>query len=309
MLKLSTLLASILVVGLTVNTSAPLDNTSETQTPETPKRVPETAPQDIQNPPIPTKLTFAGEEVPLHDQDIRERLEREILSNTFYHSKTLQVLKRANRWRQPVEQILEAEGVPTDFFYLAVAESALENGARSPVGATGMWQFMSSVGKEYGLEMNSYVDERRNPYLATKAACAYLNDMKGIFGNWTNSAAAYNRGKTGMSNALREQKVGSYYDLYLNPETYRYVFRILAYKVIMSNPEQYGFALSKEDLYPPFSYTEVKVDSTINDLPDFAKKYKTTYKMLKKYNPWLDQNAKYMLYVGSGKSYTIHIPK
>lgn len=306
MLKLSTFLVSLLVVSLTIGSQ--LDN-DRPETSEPINSLPQSAPQDIQNPPIPNKLTFSGEEVPLTDPDIRERLEREILSNTFYHSKTLQVLKHSYRWQETVTDILEDEGVPSDFFYLAVAESALDNGAQSPAGATGMWQFLSSVAKEYDLEINSYVDERRNPYAATKAASAYLKDMKEIFGTWTNSAAAYNRGKNGMRRALEGQKVDSYYDLYLNPETYRYVFRILAYKVIMSAPEKYGFSLTQKDLYPPFEYTVVQIDSTISDLPVFAQEYNTTYKMLKKYNPWLDQNAKYTLQVSPGKSYTLHIPK
>lgn len=307
MLKFATFIVFLLVVSFVVGSQLEREAPQSSFQPS--RELPQSAPQDIQNPPIPETLTFAGEVVPLDDPDIRERLEREILSNTFYHSKTLQVLKHAHRWEKSVTSILKEEGVPEDFFYLAVAESALDNGARSPAGATGMWQFLSSVAKEYDLEINTYVDERRNPYAATKAASAYLKDMKEIFGNWTNSAAAYNRGKNGMSRALEGQKVDSYYDLYLNPETYRYVFRILAYKVIMNAPEKYGFSLGKDDLYPPFKYTEVVVDETISDLPEFAKEYNTTYKMLKKYNPWLDQNAKYTLVVTNGRSYTLHIPK
>ncbi|MFY0673874.1 MAG: lytic transglycosylase domain-containing protein [Bacteroidia bacterium] len=267
------------------------------------------APQEITSPPVPQKLTFAGEVVPLHQQEIKERLEREILSNTFFHSKTLQILKEANRWKTPIQNALKAEGVPTDFFYLAVAESALDNNAVSSAKAIGMWQFMASVAKDYGLQINTYVDERRNPDLATVAACAYLKDMKEQFGTWTNSAAAYNRGKTGLSNALKGQKVDSYYDLFLNRETYRYIFRILSYKVIMENPEAYGFNLNKDELYPQHEFTTVKVDTTINDLPAFAIKYKTTYKMLKWLNPWLDINARYMLYVPAGTAYEIKIPK
>ena len=265
-------------------------------------------PQQIQSPPIPKTLIFAGEKVPLHDQDVRERLEKELLSNTFFHSKTMQVIKLANRWQAPVVKILKEENVPTDFFYLAVAESSLDNQAISGTKASGMWQFMPTVGQAYGLEVNSYVDQRRDPYLATHAACDYLIEMKELFGTWTNAAAAYNRGRTGLKNALNDQKVDSYYDLYLNQETYRYVFRVLAYKIIMEDPEAYGFNIEKADLYPELKFRELTVDTTISDLPEFAKKFHITYKTLKKYNPWLDHNARYKLVVAPGKSYTLHLP-
>lgn len=281
----------------------------EPMPPSTPYTSPPHIPQDVLNPPIPTKLTFAGEEVPLHDPDIAERLEKEILSNTFYHSKTLQIIKLANRWQGPIEKLMKEHHLPSDFFYLAVAESALDENAVSSSNAVGMWQFMASAGQEYKLEINAYVDQRRDPYLSTIAAAKYISDLKATFGTWTNAAAAYNRGKSGLQNALENQKVDSYYDLFLNPETYRYVFRILAYKAIMESPEKYGFVLTKTDLYPALEYEEIKVDTTINDLPQFAKDHHTTYKMLKKLNPWMDVNAKYMLLVPSGKEYTLRIPK
>ncbi|MBI1183194.1 transglycosylase SLT domain-containing protein [bacterium] len=310
MLKLASFFLALVLLAFTsfVNNQPEAGKTTASL-PLTHNQLPPSAPQEIQSPPIPATLTFAGEKVPLEDADIRERLEKEILSNTFYHSKTLQIIKLANRWRGPIEKVMKENGLPSDFFYLAVAESALDENAVSSASAIGMWQFMASVAKEYDLEINSYVDMRRDPIAATKAASAYLTEMKGIFGSWTNAAAAYNRGKTGLSNALKEQKVSSYYDLYLNPETYRYVFRILAYKAIMEAPAKYGFVLEKDDLYAPFTFTEVTIDSTINDLPAFAQQKGTTYKMLKKLNPWLDINAKYMLYVPSGGSYTLKIPK
>ncbi|MGB0432533.1 MAG: lytic transglycosylase domain-containing protein [Bacteroidia bacterium] len=309
MIKILTVVFALALLVTTSFIGSKQNDASNTE--KTDVETPQTAiaPQNVTAPPLPKKLTFAGEPVPLHDDEVRERLEREILSNTFYHSKTLLILKRANRWKAPVQKILKEQGVPADFFYLAIAESALSNTAVSSASAKGMWQFMASVAKEYGLEINTYVDERRHPEKATKAACDYLNEMKTNFGNWTNSAAAYNRGKTGMRNALREQKVESYYDLYLNPETYRYVFRILSYKVIMENPEAYGISLDNSELYTPFNYTTITVDTTINDLPEFAKKYNTTYKELKRLNPWLDINARYMLYVSAGKSYEIKVPK
>lgn len=305
MFKYFALLSALVILSFNVGVSPIQANEPQ---PDQVTRISNDRPQDIQSPPIPDKLFFAGERVPLNDQDIRERLEKELLSNTFFHSKTLQVIKLANRWKAPVVKILKEQQVPTDFFYLAVAESALDNQAVSSAKARGMWQFLSEVGQSYGLEVNAYVDQRRDPYLATVAACKYLSEMKETFGTWTNSAAAYNRGKTGLGNALKEQKVDSYYDLYLNQETYRYVFRILAYKIIMEDPEAYGFNLQADDLYPRLKFKEVKIDSTIDDLPEFAAKYDITYKTLKKYNPWLDHNARYKLVVSPGKSYTLHIP-
>ena len=207
----------VLILGLGISGVSRKDATSADQ--KLPIPTSPDAPQNIQYPPIPADLTFAGQKVPMDDPDIRERLERELLSNTFYHSKTLQVLKLSTRWKAPITKIMEEEGLPSDFFYLAVAESALDNNAISSAKAIGMWQFMASVGKSYGLEISTYVDQRRDPYLATRAAAAYLKEMKGVFGNWVNAAASYNRGKTGMSNALRDQKVDSYFDLYLNPES------------------------------------------------------------------------------------------
>lgn len=264
--------------------------------------------QEVAPPPIPKRLSFAGERVPLEEDDIRERLEEEIISNTFFHSRTLKILKEVARYRPEIDPILEAEGVPKDFFYLAVAESGLDNMATSPAGAKGMWQIMEATGKHYDLEINNYVDERRNHILAAKAACQFLKKLKDELGSWTNAAAAYNRGESGIKRAIEGQKVDSYYDLYLNQETYRYVFRILAFKLIIENPIAYGFNLTATDLYKPFKYKEIIVDSTISSLPDFAFSHKTNYKELKRLNPWLDHNAKYMLYVGNGKKYKIRVP-
>lgn len=265
--------------------------------------------QAIEPPSIPRTLYFAGEKVPLNDRDVYERLEKEILSNTFFHSRTIKILKEAGRWRPMIEPILKEEGVPVDFFYLAVAESALDNRATSPAGAKGMWQLMAATAKDQDLTIDSYVDQRRDPMLATRAACKHIKELKEEFGSWTSAAAAYNRGESGLRRALEGQKVSSYYDLFLNQETYRYVFRILAYKLILENPINYGFVLSDSDLYPPLNYEVKMVDTTINSLPDFAAKFNTTYKMLKKYNPWLDHNARYMLFVPTGRSYRILIPK
>lgn len=265
--------------------------------------------QEVSTPPIPDQLTFAGEEVPLHDPDVRERLEKELLSNTFFHSRTLAILKKVKRWKPEVDSLLEADSIPKDFFYLAVAESGLENAVGSPAGAKGMWQFLASTGQRYGLEVGTYVDQRKDPHLATKAAAKHLKYLYKMFNSWTASAAAYNRGEHGLVKAFKAQKVESYYDLYLNNETYRYVFRILAFKLIIEQPEKYGFFLNEEDFYQPFEFSEIEVDSTVTDLPQFAKDHQTTYKMLRKYNPWIDPNARYKLIVASDRKYIVRIPK
>ena len=268
------------------------------------------SPQEIQhiiNFPIPDQLTFAGETVPLDDPDVRERLEQELMKNGYLHASTVLLIKRSTRWRPMIEKELEQAGVPKDFFYLAVAESQLSNKAVSYKGALGMWQFLKTTAKEFGLEVNRHVDERKDPYLATQAAIGYLKRAHKKFGNWTLVAAAYNRGMRGLSNALESQKEQSYYDLYLNSETYQYVFRILALKLLLESPETYGFHIAEEDRYQPWEFTEVAVKSPISDLPTFAQEHKTTYKMLKRLNPWLD-SPDYQLPVRKGKTYQIRIP-
>jgi len=253
-------------------------------------------------------LSFCGEEVPLSDPEIAERLEREINALAYYHASTLLVLKRTHRWKEDILKILRAEGIPTDFFYLAVAESNLDNDAESYRQAVGMWQLMDATAKEMGLEVNTYIDERRDPFLSTSAACKYLQQSYSRFGNWTLVAAAYNRGIAGLANALESQMVDSYYDLYLHEQTYRYIFKILAYKVILENPEHYRFQIPENKLYEPWNYREITVSETIPDLPTWAKEYQTTYKYLKLYNPWIT-SIDYSLPVKHEKTYIIRTPR
>ncbi len=215
---------------------------------------------------IPTNLSFAGEKVPVENFDVLESLDREFLVNTYWQSQTLLFLKRANRYFPIIEPILEKNGIPDDFKYLAIAESGLTN-VVSPAGATGVWQIMKTTGKEYDLEINSEVDERYHIEKATEAACKYLNDSYKRFNNWTLVAASYNMGMGGVSKQLTRQKVDSYYDLLLNAETARYVFRIIAIKSVMKDPDKYGFVIRQKDLYTEVPTYEVIVDSTI---PDFA---------------------------------------
>ncbi len=255
--------------------------------------------------PVPHDIDFAGETVPLDDQDIMERLDRELVINTYYHSQTFFVLKKANRWFPIIEPILKEEGVPDDFKYLAVIESALDN-VVSPAGASGYWQFLKSTGMSYGLEINSFVDERYNVEKSTRAACKYLKQSYVYFNSWTLAAASYNMGTGGVQTSLKEQSVKSYYDLYLNQETARYVFRILAMKAIFTEPDKYGFNVRPKDLYQPYPTETITVDTTIADLTAFAADHGANLKLLKLLNPWLRDKS---LPNKTKKSYSIILPK
>lgn len=253
---------------------------------------------------FPSDVDFAGEKTPLQISDVRERFDRELLVNANLHSSTILILKRANRAFPIIEPILKQYGVPDDFKYLAVIESALTN-AVSPSGAKGVWQFMPDTAKEKGMEVNDIVDERYHLVKSTEAACKYLLAAKQKFGNWTLAAASYNGGMTGVNNKIAEQKVTDYYDLLLTDETSRYVFRILALKEIMKNPALYGFQLSPNELYEIIPTKKIEVDSTIVDLADFAKTQGINYKILKIHNPWMrDKKLSNPL----KKKYEIEIP-
>lgn len=254
---------------------------------------------------LPDNMTFAGEAVPLENPDIRERFDRELLVNTYWQSNGLLLFKKANKYFPIIEPLLEKHGLPDDFKYLAVAESALENN-RSPAGAAGFWHFLKSTGREYGLEINDYVDERYNLELATKVAADYLKNSKKKFGTWTLAAAAYNAGNGGISKQMKRQKESDYYDLLLNNETSRYVFRILALKEILSHPKKYGFNFREKDLYTPVPTYQVKVDTAVTDFADFAKSFGINYKILKIHNPWLRDTY---LKNASRKEYFIQIPE
>jgi hypothetical protein len=255
--------------------------------------------------PIPEGLSFAGEEVPLNNIIVHEALDREIHSNTYWHSNTFFYLKRAHRWFPIIEPILEENGVPEDFKYLAVIESGLIN-ATSPSGAKGFWQFMKKTGQDYSLEISEDVDERLHLEKATHAACEYLTNAYKKFDNWTLAAASYNMGKAGLKGQLAKQKADNYYDLLLNIETGRYVYRILAVKCIFENPEQYGFNFRTEDLYPPYQTKTITVDSSISNIAEFANSVGTNYKTLKMLNPWLKNNK---LSNKSGKVYEFLLPE
>lgn len=254
---------------------------------------------------FPANLSFAGEKVPLEYFDVYENLDREFLVNTYWHSQTFLFIKRAYRYFPVIEPILKKNEIPDDFKYLCVAESGLNN-VVSPAGATGFWQFMKTTGIKYGLEISDEVDERYDLEKSTYAACRYLKDSYDYYKNWTMVAASYNVGMGGIDNQIKKQKVTSYYDLMLNEETSRYVFRIIAIKTIMDNPQNYGFHFRKKDLYPPIPTDNITVDTTITDLADFAISQEINYKMLKYFNTWLRQNS---LTVSEGEKYIIKIPK
>ncbi|MBI4930689.1 MAG: lytic transglycosylase domain-containing protein [Bacteroidetes bacterium] len=254
---------------------------------------------------IPKDLQFANEKVPVFDFTVIESMERELLVNTYFHSQTILMHKRANRWLPLIADILKKNGVPDDFKYIALIESNLTNSV-SPKGATGYWQFLDGSAKQYGLEVNEEVDERYNVEKSTEAACRYFKDAYKTFGNWTLAAASYNVGIDGLKKQIDRQKASSYYDLALNEETARYIFRILAVKEVISNPKKYGYQLRKKDLYPSIPTQEIKIDSSITDLADFAQTNNLSYKILKYFNPWLRKNY---LTNKDKKTYIIEIPK
>ena len=255
--------------------------------------------------PMPDGLNFAGELVPVENPDILERMDRELLVNTYWQSNALLIFKRANKYFPTIEKILAEEGVPDDLKYLAVIESGLTQ-AVSPARATGFWQILKETGREYGLEVNDNVDERYHVEKSTRAACKYLRQSKEKFGSWTAAAAAYNAGNYGVSRRFEEQNVQNYYDLLLGEETGRYVFRIIALKEILSNPKKYGFNFTNEDLYVNVPTYKVEVDTAVTDFVKFAERFNINYKLLKLHNPWLRETK---LDNSSRKKYYIEIPE
>ena len=254
---------------------------------------------------VPEKLDFAGERMPLHQPDVYERIDRELLVNTYWQSNGLLLIKRSHKYFPIIEPILKKHGVPDDFKYLAVIESGLTQ-AVSPAKATGFWQIMKNTGRELGLEVNDNVDERYHIEKATEAACEYLKKSRERMGSWTLAAAAYNAGNYGVEKKLKEQKTDNYYDLLLGQETGRYVFRIVAIKQILKNTALYGFNFEEKHLYKSEKTNVVIVDTAVTSFPDFARRFGITYKELKRYNPWLRDRH---LNNSSRKPYEIKIPK
>ena len=261
--------------------------------------------QLISSPALPAEMTFAGEPVPLHVPDVAERLDRELLVNSYLHATTLLGLKRMQRYMPEIRALLKENDIPEDFVYLALAESLFGH-VTSPAGAAGFWQLMPDTARGYGLIVNGEVDERFHVEKATLAAVRYLKTAKKRFGSWTNAAASYNRGMGGLDRALERQGVNSYYDLHLNDETSRYMFRILALKEVLGNPLKYGFELPEEHGYKPLAARPLKVTSSVADLPEFALAHGTNYKTLRFYNPWIKG---YKLTVPQGREYVLQLPE
>lgn len=235
---------------------------------------------------IPETVSFAGERMPVERFDVREALDKELHKVCYWHSETFLYLKRAKRFFPVIEPILKAHHIPDDFKYLALAESGLEN-VTSPAGARGYWQFMESTAEHYGLEVNKEVDERYHIEKSTQAACMHLKSLYRRYGNWTMAAAAYNTGEGNLDRESNRQQQKSYYDLLLNSETARYVYRITAIKLIVEQPHKYGFEFFEDDLYRPLKYKTTEIDSSVSDFVAFAETQGISYKMLKIYNPWL----------------------
>ncbi|HBK71947.1 MAG TPA: murein transglycosylase [Flavobacteriaceae bacterium] len=301
--KIIILLSVIALSGILINAVQQTNNTPSNSETKTEKGLNDS--YTIKPVKIPEDLEFAGEKVPLGKIDIKERVDRELLVNTYWQSNALLWIKRSHKYFPIIEPILKEKGVPDDFKYLAVIESNLMN-VTSPAGAKGFWQMLKAAAKENGLEVNSNVDERYHLEKATRAACDYLITSKKRFGTWTLAAAAYHDGRGGISKKLNTQKVTNYYDMLAGQNTQRYVPRIIAAKEILSNPEKYGYEFDEEDLYTmPDSYP-VKVDTPILNIASFAKKHNTNYRELKVLNPWLRENV---LNNKSRKKYIIKIPK
>ncbi len=263
-------------------------------------------PSAVVNPTIPASVTFASSKISLDRADMYERYDRELTSMAYTHGNTLLTIKRANRYFPIIAPVLQKYGVPADLIYIACIESHLNTRAYSPAKAAGLWQFIPSAAKQYGLEVNEYVDERYHPVKATEAACKFLRSMKNRFGNWESAAAGYNAGSARIARDLEAQGVSTAHDLYLPDETSRYIFRLLAMKDIMENPAKYGFYLSADQLYYPIECSSVKVSGAVEDWAAWAKSHGTNYMTLRDLNPWIRAKS---LPNKTGKTYEVLVPK
>ena len=254
---------------------------------------------------IPDFVVFAGEPAPLGRFDVKEALDRELLVNSYFHSQTLRLIKLAPRYFNIIEPILKEKGIPDDFKYLAVAESGLDPRAVSPAGAVGLWQFLRGTAREYGLEVSSEVDERYHVEKSTYAACDYMLEAFVKYGNWTMVAASFNAGMNGINRQIERQKNNSYYNLLLGQETQRYVFRVLALKLILDDPVKYNFDVPEKEKYPDILTREIKICGRVDNFADFAQEQGINYKLLKDFNPWLRDNY---LTNTQQREYTVKIP-
>lgn len=300
-LSVALLISNLVLLGFIFSSNTKLD---DGETGDNIKVAPSMVAQKVLAIKLPEEAFFAGEPIPLDAFDVRERLDRELLVNTYWHSNSLQLFKLASRAFPVIEPILKEEGVPDDFKYLALAESGLRD-VVSPARAEGVWQFLKGTAQDYGLEVTDDVDERYHLEKATRAACKYLKKAKDELGSWSLAAASYNTGLPRVKKLMETQLVTSYYNLYLSEETSRYVFRIVALKELFKNPEQYGFYLDSSDLYHSIPYKLVTVDTAITDLPAFAVAQGTNYKTLKLLNSW---SREPYLTNKQGKTYVFKVP-
>lgn len=253
---------------------------------------------------LPDTLSFAGEPVPLNIPDVSERLDREMHINAYWHTNTIFLLKRAHRWLPQIAKVLKEEGIPDDFKFVPAIEGSFKNEI-SPKSAVGFWQFRKAAAQEFGLEVSNQVDERYDPIKSTRAASKYLRKAYDKFGNWTLVAASFNRGRSGIIRAMDNQKVDNYYDLMLNDETSRYVFRILAAKEILEHPHRYGFEVPDELLYEIEPVKYVTVSENVANWIDWSQEQGINYKLLKRHNPWIQSSS---LKISRGKEYLVAIP-
>lgn len=258
---------------------------------------------------IPDTVTFADERIPLEDEEVKERLDRELISIVYGHASTLLLLKRSGRWRKPLEDSLTKYGIHKDFFYLAIAESALDPLIKSNRDALGTWQFLEGTAKQFGLIINGNIDERQDPLKSCVAATKYFNQAYKKFGSWAAVAASYNRGMAGLEKAMDNQGTRNYYDLFLNSETSRYVLRIAALKMVLDNPKKYGYCIEEYDYYDTFEFEEVIVTENIESVPEWAKKHEMTYKEFRLYNPAVVINDNEYNFVVPKGGYTFRIKK
>lgn len=256
--------------------------------------------------PIPDDMEFAGEKVPLEDLEVRERVDRELLVNTYFQSATVLSMKRSARWFPVIEPILKQHGVPDDFKYLAVIESGLAN-VVSPSQAAGFWQFIESTGKAYGLKIEEGIDERYDPIRSTHAACRFLLDAKQEFGTWAMAAAAYNMGTNGLRKQVQQQGLNQYYELWLNQETSRYMPRLIATKYIFEHPRSYGYRLTAAQKYGPLSNRTIKIDTAVKDVAAWARSMGHSYKLLRAHNPWIRSFS--LPAPSAGQAYIVRIPE
>lgn len=294
----------VAVAAFTLGFALPFFTSSEVFNPEK-ESVKSEVPSLTAPPSIPNQVSFAGENITLDRYDLRERMDRELMSFTYMHSTTMLTIKKANRYLPIIEPILHQQGVPDDLKYLAIIESSLNTLAKSPAGAAGMWQFMQTTGRQYGLEVNNNIDERYHIEKATVAACKYLKEAYEKYGNWLSVAASYNGGQARITSELKKQQAEKATDLWLVEETSRYMFRLLAAKEVFTNPQRFGFLLKREELYPVMKYDEVTVTTGIDTLATFAKQHGISYRELKDANPWLRQD---FLQNKSGRTYILKIP-